>query len=970
MGVSLKNQGVTRREAEVLAALAERCTNAEIAARLFISERTVESHVSSLLMKLSRKNRLELSHIARSLLPDVKADRLPAPLEIAAESSKFIGRRKELNQLTDIWRRVADGETLVAVVTGEAGIGKSRLVAELTVVAHSAGAHVVLGSCFEDTQTPYEPFVRALLDDAAQVSDDEFLRRAGAGVRVLGRLVPSLRSRLGLDETEGPADFDGLAVEVLDAVHGYFARSAERGPFVLVIEDLHWATATTRSAVQHIARNGGHEPLMVVVTARNTPPDFDEELRNLVISLGRQPSVDCIGLDGLSGDEITEFVAQIARDPTIDADTNGDIADARGNPLFLREITLAGPTRVGPSVSDLMLRRWEVLEPDDRAVVDAASVIGSEFDGILLSTCADRPLHDILQVLDRAVAIGLVSAAPDSVGRFSFAHPLFRTACYNALGVADRVELHRRVAVALDARDDDTLVSEVARHACIAAPLFDPRSAVDLAVRAARRAERSLALDEAILHCADAREVAMLVEVDRRRVMLQVQILLAQLRQRTGHPESRQLLLAAADSARELGSALALAEIGWAMAHDGSTTTPGAMDPEFVAIAEEALAGLGDGSPAWRARVLAALSTQYAVGGDPQRGAALSDQALEIARRLGDRLTLGYVLLARRYSGGTPLRPEVRLAIGNELIALATRTTSPLFTVFGHATVLWSHRELGDLAAHDNALDAFEAALGNRNLAYARLLLELQRGNQSYLRGDLAGAQHRVGAAMELASPAGIDALSFCGPLLNAIHHAQGRVAQLVEPIERAVGRQPGFRGSYDASLAVAYAHAGRLDDARALIDRYADDRFSGISPNVAMTTGLVLFAEAAEITGHAVAARQLLEALDPHRRLMADNGASVHSPVDLAIAQCALVIGDSAVAAAVGDRAVLASRVRGTPIFLARELVRLAVARQRMGADNDLVTPLVDEALDLARRTGAGLVAQEVLRYGFDAVP
>ncbi len=388
------------------------------------------------------------------------------------------------------------------------------------------------------------------------------------------------------------------------------------------------------------------------------------------------------------------------------------------------------------------------------------------------------------------------------------------------------------------------------------------------------------------------------------------------------------------------------------------------MDPAFVVIAEDALARLGDESPAWRARVLAALSTHHAVGGDPALGVALSDQALGIARRLDDRVTLGFVLLGRRYSGGTPLRPEQRMAIGDELVALGALTASPLFTVFGHSTVLWSHRELGQLDAHDVALDAFEAALGERNLAYARLLLELGRANQWNLRGDLAAAQRHIEAAIALTPAAGMDAVSFCGPLLNAVRHGQGRIGELAGLIERATVTQPGFHGTYDAALALAYAHANRMDDARAIIDRYASDEFEGVSPNLAMTSGLVLFADAAEVTEHVAASRRLLIALEPHRELLADNGASVRGSVDLAIAQCALTIGEPAYAKAVAGRAVLASRHRGTPIFLARELVRLAVASQQLGAGRDVVEPLVAEAQDLARRTGAELVGQELRRY------
>ena len=145
---SLAQRGVTRREAEVLGALAERLTNAEIAERLYLSERTVESHVSSLLRKLGADNRVELGDVAKDVLAGVATTRpapLPAPLALLADAGPFVGRREELDQLRRTWHRAVEGRLLVGVVTGEAGVGKSRLVAEVAAEVYGAGASVALG---------------------------------------------------------------------------------------------------------------------------------------------------------------------------------------------------------------------------------------------------------------------------------------------------------------------------------------------------------------------------------------------------------------------------------------------------------------------------------------------------------------------------------------------------------------------------------------------------------------------------------------------------------------------------------------------------------------------------------------------------------------------------------------------------------------------------------------------------------
>lgn len=188
----LPDTQVTAREAEVLDLLGEHLTNAEIAARLYISERTVESHVSSLLRKLGAPDRRELARRPRRTTPS--ADRtmdLPAAVGLLADAGGFVGRSMERRSLDDAWRLAREGHTLVAFVTGGAGMGKSRLVAEMAAAAHTEGARVLLGACYEDVDDPYGPFVQALVSDTA--SRGEVVRRSVTDhAEALARLAPEL----------------------------------------------------------------------------------------------------------------------------------------------------------------------------------------------------------------------------------------------------------------------------------------------------------------------------------------------------------------------------------------------------------------------------------------------------------------------------------------------------------------------------------------------------------------------------------------------------------------------------------------------------------------------------------------------------------------------------------------------------------------------------------------------------------
>ena len=166
----LARRGVTTRELDVLAGVTDRLSNAEIADRLGVSERTVESHVSSLLRKLEVSGRRQLGAFVPTRMPSSggawpEPGRLVGSLARMVERSGLFGRELELQLLLEQWEAAASG-TRVVLIRGEPGIGKSRLAAQLAADVHGRGGRVVHGACVEGLQRPYEPFVAALADVA------------------------------------------------------------------------------------------------------------------------------------------------------------------------------------------------------------------------------------------------------------------------------------------------------------------------------------------------------------------------------------------------------------------------------------------------------------------------------------------------------------------------------------------------------------------------------------------------------------------------------------------------------------------------------------------------------------------------------------------------------------------------------------------------------------------------------------
>jgi tetratricopeptide (TPR) repeat protein len=942
----------------VLAALAERLTNAEIAARLFVSERTVESHVTALLRKLEVTNRRELADIAQREQSLDRPSRLPAALQLLVEPTGFVGRAGERRRLVELWRRCVTGPSRVAVLAGEAGIGKSRLAAEFAAEVDESGGRVLLGMCFEDAEVPFQPFVEVIADDLADLSEVAVRRRAASDTEALARIIPGLARRTGVVATAtNPAPLSGQ-LTIAAAIGRYLRRAAEEAPLLLVIEDLHFATETTRATVRHLARSPIHAPILMLITTRDTSPDVDDELRMLLGDLTRMPAVDSINLGGLPAADVADLLARLGS--TADATTV--TSDTGGNPLLVVEVAHSrGGTTA--SLHAMLARRYALLTDADLTIVDAASVVGTEFDADVVARSVDCELEAVLAILERIAASGLIRAMPGRPGQFAFTHALFRRTRYDSIPPHSRLLIHRDVAATLAARlpADESLLPELARHASIAAPVGDAHKAVDYAMQAAARAERFLGLGEAATNYRRALQVAGVIEEPQPDLVLALTIKLGEVLTGIAHPQARELLLRAAAMARDTADPEALAEVALAMIRYGGGPAPGA-DPEFVSIVEEALVALGPEPSALRARALAALSEDVTFT-DPDRALELLREALDIAERLGDPDTLGHVLLSYRLAGKTPGNTDAGHPTANRLITLGRRTGHTPFVLHGLVQRAWTFREEGDLTSADRAMSAARSYLGDEPAPIYVTMFTLYRSSQLLLAGDLAGAEEAANEVL-LLETSGFDATLWYGPALMVIRGQQARLGELIPLIEVGTSH-PTLGRSYQAVLAVAYAFAGQLDDARSILTTFSSNDFRDVRRNQLWLTDMTSLAETADILGHQAAAATIAEQLHPFAGRIAAIWATVVTTVDVVLAQMALVTGDHQRARRHAEQAVAASVERKTPVFLGRELLRLAAARQHLGDSPSAVHDLVHQALEIADRTGATLIEREAHRLG-----
>jgi DNA-binding CsgD family transcriptional regulator len=437
----------------------------------------------------------------------------------------LVGRAAELGRLNGLLDAAAVGQPVVALVSGDAGVGKTRLVTELADGARERGFTVLVGHCAELADTvPYLPLADALRDATSGPSACGPLADALAARPVLSSLLPDR----GTNQPVG-GDLPGLAQQQLfGAVIGMLAELAEGSPVLLVLEDLHWADRSTRDLVTFLSRVLHRERLAVVVTYRTDDMHRRHPLRPVITELLRLPSVISVGLGPLPPSAMAEHLTAISTEPLDAAELSSLIARAEGNAYYAEELAAAAGTGVrgsgaagaGPGggagaaaaragatgagvggelpagLADLLLARMERLSPTAQHVLRAAAVTGRRVDDDLVRQASGLAELEYEEAIREAVAHQLL--VPYGTAGYAFRHALLREAIYADLLPGERTRLHATLAGLL--RDERRLAevpgsaAELAQHSLAS---HDIPGAFSASIMAAREAERLAAPAEA-----------------------------------------------------------------------------------------------------------------------------------------------------------------------------------------------------------------------------------------------------------------------------------------------------------------------------------------------------------------------------------------------------------------------------------------------------------------------------------------
>ncbi|MDQ2673819.1 MAG: AAA family ATPase, partial [Chloroflexota bacterium] len=417
-------------------------------------------------------------------------------------SPVFVGRHPELDRLDAALARARAGRPSTHLVAGEAGIGKSRLVEEFQRRARDAGAVTLAGHCLQlgDTGLPYAPFVAALRPLVRTLSPERLDEVLGPGRAELAYLLPDLgQTTLPRDASETTATAQARLFEI---VYGVLRRLAEDRPLVLVLEDMHWADASTRDLFRFLVRNARGDRLMSVLTFRSDELHRRHPLRPLLAELERLDTVEDFELTAFDSTELAEQVSAITdREPAPHL-VETLLARSGGNPFFAEELLAAGEAGLAlpRSLRDTLEERLRRLDADALRVIQTASVAGPRVEHRHLAEVCRMPEERLTAALRQVVEQHLLlPTPPEEVPGFAFRHALLQEVVYDELLPNERTRLHAAYAQAIeaDARDHRAASVSTAQAAHHWLRAHDLERALPAVLHAAEAAMAAFAFAEA-----------------------------------------------------------------------------------------------------------------------------------------------------------------------------------------------------------------------------------------------------------------------------------------------------------------------------------------------------------------------------------------------------------------------------------------------------------------------------------------
>ncbi|MHB1835949.1 MAG: ATP-binding protein, partial [Solirubrobacteraceae bacterium] len=572
---------------------------------------------------------------------------LPLPAELAvAASAPLAGRAGDLEALHGWW---SSGVERMLLLSGEPGVGKTRLLAELAGRAHAEGALVLAGGPPEESIAPYQPFLEALGRYVLGAPLQELRAVTADHGPELARLIVALRERIPELPVPDRGDPETERWRLFEAVAGLLERVSAPAPVLIVIDDLHWSDRPTLRLLRHLLRSPRSQRVRIAGAYRASDR-WSDGFELALAGLRRDRLARELEVAGLAEPEAAELVLECVGGVAPAELTAALYELTEGNPFYIKQILShladtglrledAGAAELAAAglpddVRGVISRRLQRLDPATLQWLRAASVVGRDFESHLLEQVTESDEERSLAAIDEALAAGLVTEA-HAPGRLNFSHQLIRETLYESMSAARRASIHHRVGIALErAGEGERAIGALALHFARGGGSGDAERAIRYSLAAGEGATEMLAYEEAAGHYARALEALdRLAPGDiRRRCDLLLE--LGEARVRSGERRlAWAALREAASAARRLGDSAAVARAVIAASRP-YLQPPGVVDEELIELLEDALARSAGQRTLTRVRLLNCLCGALYFSERRERMQSLSREATELAKAL------------------------------------------------------------------------------------------------------------------------------------------------------------------------------------------------------------------------------------------------------------------------------------------------------------------------------------------------
>jgi len=881
-------------------------------------------------------------------------DRRTAVLDDAIRSTAIgVGRRSAIDVLTEAAERTAEDGAGVVLISGEAGIGKTTLLADFARrIADGRGWDVYYGRCDELVVAPFQPLELIVGRMVDHLPDEELHGHAARHGGDIGRMLPAHAARIPAPPV-GAGDDRTVRHLLFDAVADVVSRAASRGPTVVGIDDLQWAEPTSVLLLRHLVRHVGSAPVLFVPIIRDTADGVSDHVREALADWTRR-RMDRIVLDGLDRDDLEELVrvripATAERDVdavavALSAQTAGNALladhllehwDRSGRLIFAdTAVRVSNPVDffVPPRLRDLVWHRISALGDGASATLTAAAALGIEFDERVLAAMPGIDPATLPALFDRAVTAGVLIDNPSTPNSLRFTHALVAQALEADLRPRERRQLHAAAFTAMlatGAASAPALAPRLAHHARMGGLRDD---ALRWATEAGDVALADLAPDEAVRWFEISLEDAeALGRPDEVRADLLVR--LGEAREYAGASDAIDTVVEGATLAIAAGASATLMRA--ALAIDRGTIKVGQPARQQLDILEAALAASTDADIATRARLTSLVAERLVRTNETDRRIATARQALELSRSAEPR-TFAEVAAHVLQALWAPGTASVRAALAREAIAAVRDIDDADLVAVVHFAAYCAAvcaGEAADAAASLDRIHEVAPALRDPQMRWAIGVLD---AFVATMEGSFAEAEQIVAETTELGVQIGVEeAIGAFAAQSFALGTFAGRHAELLPFVEQGVESAATGAMAFRVAHAIICCEVGRPDVA-------ADLLHAAMRGDVEPSTDD--FVRSTELIGLAVLAIELedLEAaewLQPQVVPLADevsfNSVTSQGPIAAYAGKLASLVGDMSEAERFLLDALATAEAFGWQYHRATTL--LALAQNRFRADGRL---------------------------------